>query len=90
MTAANFLAASKVLVSIVTTMLGLLVMIAPLGFVLALRFGFNRMQISTMRMLFWAFSAVMGMSLSTIFLIYSGSSIATNRRMATFAFSRRC
>ena len=36
------------------------VMLAPLGFVMALSFGVNRMQSSTLQTLFWSFAAVMG------------------------------
>lgn len=53
-----------------------LVMLAPLGFVLVLSFGINRLQASTARMIFIAFSVVMGISLSTIFLVYTNESIA--------------
>lgn len=52
------------------------IMFAPLGFVFALSMGVNRMKTSTMQLLFWAFAVVMGLSLSTIFLVYSGGSIA--------------
>ena len=52
------------------------IMFAPLGFVFALSMGQSRMKTSTMQMLFWAFAVVMGLSLSTIFLVYSGASIA--------------
>lgn len=52
------------------------VMLAPLGFVLALTFGINKMSASTAQMVFWAFAAVMGVSLSTIFITYTDSSIA--------------
>lgn len=53
------------------------VAIAPFGFILAMNFGFNRMSQGLLTMLFLAFSFVMGISLFYIFLIYSGSSIAT-------------
>ncbi len=56
--------------------LGWLIQLAPLGFVLAMSFGLNRMQTSTLRTLFWAFAATMGLSLSAIFLVYTGGSIA--------------
>ena len=56
--------------------LSFVVMLAPLGFVLALSFGINRMSASTAQIVFWAFAAVMGVSLSTIFITYTGSSIA--------------
>ena len=53
-----------------------IIMLAPLGFVFAMSFGANRMKTSTLSMLFWAFAVVMGLSLSTVFLQYTGTSIA--------------
>lgn len=53
-----------------------LVMLAPLGFMLVLSFGIDRLQASTARMIFIAFSVVMGISLSAIFLVYTNESIA--------------
>jgi len=53
-----------------------LIMLAPLGFILALSFGVNRMSFGTLQILFWAFAAVMGISLATIFATFTGSSIA--------------
>jgi FtsH-binding integral membrane protein len=53
-----------------------LLMLAPLGFVMALSFGINRMQASTAQLLFWLFSGVMGLSLASIFLVFTGASIA--------------
>ena len=52
------------------------IMFAPLAIVFAMSFGQNRMATSTLQMLFWAFAVLMGLSLSTIFLVYSGNSIA--------------
>ena len=52
------------------------VMLAPLAFILVLRFGINRMRAATAQLVFWAFAAAMGLSLSWIFLAYTGSSIA--------------
>lgn len=51
-------------------------MFAPLGVVFAMSFGQGRMKTATLQMLFWAFAVLMGLSLSTIFLVYSGNSIA--------------
>jgi FtsH-binding integral membrane protein len=56
--------------------LGWIITLAPLGFVMAMSFGLNRMKTSTLQMLFWAFAVVMGLSMSTIFLTYTGMSIA--------------
>jgi len=52
------------------------VMLAPLGFVLALSFGIHRMSFGTAQLVFWIYSAVMGVSLSTIFIVFTGESIA--------------
>jgi FtsH-binding integral membrane protein len=57
------------------TGLAYLVMFSPLAFVLALSFGINKMQASTAQAVFWAFAAVMGLSLANIFLLYTGASI---------------
>lgn len=49
---------------------------SPFAFVLALSFGINKMSSGTAQLTFWAFSAVMGVSMSSIFLMYAGGSIA--------------
>jgi len=53
-----------------------LVMLAPLGFILALSFGVQRMSFGTLQLLFWAFAATMGVSIATIFITFTGDSIA--------------
>jgi len=53
-----------------------LVMLAPLAFVLVISFGINRLSLFASQALFWLFAAVMGLSLSYIFLLYTGESIA--------------
>jgi uncharacterized protein len=53
-----------------------LVIFAPLAFVLFMSFGINRMTAATARVLFFVFSAAMGLSLSTLVLVYTGESIA--------------
>ena len=58
------------------TALGWVTMFAPLGFVLAMNFGFNRMSLPVLIGVFLSFAAVMGISLSYIFLIYSLDVIA--------------
>ena len=59
------------------TILGWVAMLSPLAFVLVLSFGINKLSKSTAQMLFWAFCACMGASLSNIFLRYTGGSIAS-------------
>jgi uncharacterized protein len=53
-----------------------LVIFAPLAFVLFMSFGINRMAASTAQAMFFVFSAAMGLSLSTLVLVYTGESIA--------------
>ncbi len=50
--------------------------LSPFAFVLALSFGINRMSAGTAQIVFWAFAAVMGLSLSSIFMVYTDASIA--------------
>ena len=57
------------------TPLAWVVMLAPLAFVLVISFGINRLSLFATQALFWLFAAVMGLSLSTIFIIYTGESI---------------
>ena len=52
------------------------VMLAPVGFVLFLSFRLHAIQSSTAQMLFWAYAGLMGLSLSWIFLAYTGASVA--------------
>lgn len=51
-------------------------MFSPLIFVMVMSFGINRLSTGAAQGLFWAFAAVMGLSMSTIFLRYTGPSIA--------------
>jgi FtsH-binding integral membrane protein len=53
-----------------------LIMLAPLGLVMWLSYGINRMQASTAQALFWIFAAVMGLSLASVFKVFTGESIA--------------
>jgi FtsH-binding integral membrane protein len=69
-------AASGFYQSIAGTGLIWIVMLAPLGFVLVLGFGIERMSAGTAAVLFWIYAAVMGLSLGGIFLVYTGTSIA--------------
>jgi uncharacterized protein len=52
------------------------VMLAPLGCVFLLSARVNKMSVSAAQISFWLFAALMGLSLSSIFLIYTGESIA--------------
>jgi FtsH-binding integral membrane protein len=69
------------------TGLGWIVMLAPLGLVMVLSFGIAKMQESTAKGLFWGYAALMGLSLSTIFVVYTGASIATTFFSTAAAFA---
>jgi len=51
-------------------------MLAPLAFVMVMSFGVQRMSMGALTLTFYGFSIAMGLSLSTIFLVYTGASIA--------------
>ncbi len=51
------------------------VALAPLAFIFLISFRAQKMSVSGAQMMFWAFAAVMGASLSSIFLRYTGASI---------------
>ena len=52
------------------------VMLAPLGMVFFLSARMHKMKVGTAQACFWAFAAAMGLSLATIFVIYTGTSVA--------------
>ena len=62
------------------------VMLAPLGFVFFLGARIQRMSLSAAQMTFWAFAAVMGISLASIFLVFTGESIARTFFIAAATF----
>ena len=53
----------------------MVVMLAPLGFIFFLGARLQKMSTSAAQMTFWAFAAVMGISLSYIFIVFTGVSI---------------
>jgi uncharacterized protein len=62
------------------------VIFAPLAFVFGLSAMVQRMQPATARMVFFAFAAAMGLSLSSIFLVYTGESIVRTFFITAAAF----
>ena len=52
------------------------VMLAPLGFVFLFSARIHAMSPSTAQMVFWAFAATMGLSMASIFIVFTGESIA--------------
>ena len=64
-----------------------LVALSPLAIVFAMSFGANRFSTTTLQAMFWGFAVLMGLSLSTIFLVYTGASIAATFFATAGAFA---
>ena len=73
---AYFSAASGLYLALAQTPLIWVVMLAPLGMVFYLSARITRMSFASAQASFWIFSGLMGLSLSYIFLAYTGTSIA--------------
>ncbi|MGH8226369.1 MAG: Bax inhibitor-1/YccA family protein [Steroidobacteraceae bacterium] len=63
--------------SIARTPLIWVVLLAPLVLVMVLAYRIQRMSLAAAQMSFWAYAALVGLSLSGIFLLYTGQSIAS-------------
>ncbi|MCH4152021.1 MAG: Bax inhibitor-1/YccA family protein [Sphingobium sp.] len=63
-----------------------LVMFAPLAFVMFFSFRIDRMSTASARAAFLAFAGVMGLSMASIFLVFTGQSIATTFFVAATMF----
>jgi hypothetical protein len=73
-------------VPIFSTPLKWVVMLAPLAFVFLFSFRIQTMSASGAQMMFWAFCAVMGLSLASVFLVFTGTSIARTFFIAASMF----
>jgi uncharacterized protein len=71
---------------IYTSPLKWVIMLSPLAFVFVLSFRFDRMSEGALRTTFLAFAAVMGLSLSSIFVIFKLGSIVQVLFMTAAAF----
>jgi uncharacterized protein len=73
---AYFGAASGFYASVAGTPLFWVVLLAPLALVFFLSFRIQTMSLGVAQISFWAYAGLVGLSLSGIFLIYTGESIA--------------
>ena len=64
-----------------------LIVLSPLAIVMAMSFGANRFSKSTLAAMFWAYAVLIGLSISTIFLVYTASSIAVTFFATAGAFA---
>ena len=63
------------------------IILSPLAIIFAMSFGAQRMSTGTLQMLFWGFATLMGLSMSTIFLRFTGISIAQTFFAVAAAFA---
>jgi FtsH-binding integral membrane protein len=68
-------------------LLNWVVILAPLGVVMWLSFGINRISTATAQILFWVYAVLMGLSLSTVLLVYTGGSVAQTFFATAAAFA---
>ena len=78
---------SGMALAVLSSPLRLLLAFAPLIFVMVMSFGINRLQAATLQLLFWAFCVTMGLSLSSILLVYTGPSVAATFFATAGAFA---
>ncbi len=63
------------------------VILSPIAIVMAMSFGANKLSKTALQAMFWTFAVLMGLSLSTIFLVYTGGSIAATFFATSAAFA---
>ena len=63
------------------------IMLSPLALVMIMSFGINRISTGAAQAMFWAYAVLMGLSLSTIFLVYTAGSIAETFFATAAAFA---
>ncbi|WP_217570690.1 Bax inhibitor-1/YccA family protein [Mesorhizobium sp. GbtcB19] len=84
---AFFVASTPALyVPIFSSPLKWVVMLAPLAFVMIFSFKMQTMSASSAQAMFWAFCAVMGLSLASVFLVFTSTSIARTFFIAATMF----
>ena len=64
-----------------------IIMLSPLAIVFAMSFGQQKFSTGTLQAMYWGFAVLMGLSLSTVFLRYTGASIATTFFATAGAFA---
>lgn len=77
----------QLLYAIFGTPLQWVVMLAPLGVVFLLAARVHKMSMATAQAVFWGFSGLMGLSISYIFVAYTGVSIAQTFLITAIAFA---
>jgi uncharacterized protein len=84
---AMLFAQSDMAVTVLSSQLRWVLMLAPLGFIMVMSFGFNKLSQAALQALFWSFAVVMGLSMASIFLVFTGTSIATTFFVTAASFA---
>ncbi len=84
---AMLFANSGLAAQVLGTPLRWVIMLAPLAFIMVMSFGLNRLSTFALQACFWGFATVMGLSMSSIFLVYTGGSIAQTFFATAAAFA---
>jgi len=74
---AMFTASSPAMLAVIfgNVLIKWIVLLAPLGFVLAMGLGYEKFSASTLKTLFFTYSAINGLSLSAIMIVYTVGSL---------------
>jgi uncharacterized protein len=83
---AMLFAQSGLALQVLQTPLRYVLMFAPLAFIFFIGFRAHKMSQGGLQIAFWAFATVMGLSMASIFLVFSGQSIATTFFVTAVAF----
>ena len=83
---ATTLLSPEIVTAMFTSPIMYVIMFAPLIVVFAFGAAINRMSASTAQMVFWGFSALMGLSIAHIFAVFTGMSIARTFFVTAIAF----
>ncbi|MDN5874576.1 MAG: Bax inhibitor-1/YccA family protein [Sinobacteraceae bacterium] len=73
---AYFAVATGIYQQLATSPLIYVALFAPFAMVLFLSFRINKMSLSAARIAYWAYAALMGLSIAGIFLLYTGEAIS--------------
>ena len=71
-----YVSQNPIAISLLTPPMAYIIMFAPLGIILWMSFGMNKMGARTAQNLFWLLATCYGVSLTSIFFAYTGDSIA--------------
>lgn len=69
-----------------TAPLSWVVMLSPLGIILVMSFGFNKLSAPVMQVMFWGLAVCLGLSASRIFVVYTDISIVQTFMVTAVAF----